>query len=77
MTEQNRAEAFRYIEAQLESGYIDLGLHDEDELEIVKEAIKMLKTIDEFNKIGCTSFRLTTEEVEEILGGTRKCIAHL
>lgn len=56
MTKQRREEALRFIEAQLEDGYIDLGLNDEDELEIVKEAIKMLKTIDEFNSIGCTSF---------------------
>lgn len=77
MTEQNRAEALRYIEAQLENGYIDLGFHDQDELEIIKEAIQTLKMVDEFNKIGCTSFRLTPEEVEEILEGTRKCIAHL
>lgn len=67
MTEQNRAEAFRYIEAQLEDGYIDLGLHDEDELEIVKEAIQTLKTVDELCKIECTSFRLTPEEIERIL----------
>lgn len=67
MTEQNRAEAFRYIEAQLEDGYIDLGLHDEDELEIVKEAIQKLKMVDKFCEIGCTSFRLTPEEIERIL----------
>ena len=67
MTEQDRAEAFKYIEAQLESGYIDLGFHDQDELEIVKEAIRTLKMVDEFCKIGCTSFRLTPEEIERIL----------
>lgn len=77
MTEQDRIDAFRYIEYQLNNDYIDLGSHDEYELEIVKEAIRTLKMVDEFNKIGCTSFRLTPEEVEEILEGTRKCIAHL
>ena len=35
MTEERRANAFKYIEAQLNNGYIDLGLNDEDELEIV------------------------------------------
>lgn len=67
MTEQRRKEAFRYIEAQLESGYVDLGFHDQDELEIVKEAIQTLKMVDEVCKIGCTSFRLTPEEIERIL----------
>ena len=67
MTEQRRKEAFGYIEAQLESGYVDLGFHDQDELEIVKEAIQTLKAVDELCKIGCTSFRLTPEEIERIL----------
>lgn len=49
MTEQHRKEAIEYIEAQLENGYIDLGAHDQDELEIVKEAINTLKTLDEIN----------------------------
>jgi len=67
MTEERRAEAFEYIEAQLDSGYIDLGFHDQDELEIVKEAMQTLKTIDKLCSIGCTSFRLTPEEIERIL----------
>lgn len=67
MAEQDRTEAFRYIESQLNSGYIDLGAHDEYELEIVKEAIQTLKMVDEFCKIGCTSFCLTPEEIERIL----------
>ena len=67
MTEQRRADALKYIEAQLNDGYIDLGMHDEDELEIVKEAIRTLKMVDEFCKIGCTSFLLTPEEIERIL----------
>lgn len=67
MTEQKRKEAFEYIEAQLDNGYIDLGFHDQDELEIVKEAIQTLKMVDEVCKIGCTSFRLTPEEIERIL----------
>ena len=68
MNEQRRIEAFKYIESQLKNGYIDLGINEQDEIEIVKEAIKTLKMVDEFCKIGCTSFRLTPEEVEEILG---------
>lgn len=42
MTKEQREEAFKYIESQLEYGYLDLGLHDQNELEIVKEAIKIL-----------------------------------
>lgn len=64
MTENERKEAIEYIESQLENGYLDLGLYDQNELEIAKEAIKMLKIIDEWNdipliitewmKFGCT-----------------------
>lgn len=66
MTEQNRTDAFKYIEAQLNHGYIDLGAHDQDELKIVEEAIKLLKTVDAFNNVGCTSFLLTKEEIEKL-----------
>lgn len=62
MTEERRVNAFKYIEAQLEDGYIDLGLHDEDELEIVKEAIQTLKIVDKFCEIGCTSFAFIPEK---------------
>ena len=51
ITENRREEAIKYIEAQLEDGYLDLGLYDQDELEIVKEAMKMLKFIDKWNSI--------------------------
>lgn len=51
MTENYREEAIKYIEAQLEDGYLDLGLHDQYELEIIKEAMKMLKFIDKWNSI--------------------------
>ena len=67
MTEQRREEAFGYIEGQLDNGYIDLGFHDADELEIIREAIKLLKTVDEFNNIGCTSFMLTPEKINELI----------
>ena len=67
MTEQERKEAFEYIEGQLENGYIDLGFYDQNELEIVKEAIQTLKMVDEFCKIGCTSFMLTPEQINELI----------
>ena len=69
MIKQRREEAIKYIESQLGYGYIDLGINEQDELEIVKEAINVLKTVDKFNSIGCTSFRLTSEEIKEILEG--------
>lgn len=67
MTEQRRKDALKYIEGQLEYGYIDLGMNDQDELEIIREAINLLKAIDKFNSIGCTSFRLTPEEIREAI----------
>lgn len=51
MTENERKEAIEYIESQLEDGYLDLGLYDQNELGIVKEAMKMLKFIDKWNDI--------------------------
>lgn len=41
-------DALEYIEGQLEDGYIDLGFHDELELQIVKEAIKLYKSKNGF-----------------------------
>ena len=52
MSMTNREECIKHIEAQLESGYLDLGAHDEDEIEIVKEAMALLKVIDKFADIG-------------------------
>jgi len=40
MTDQDRKEALRHINSQLEYGYIDLGTHDENELKIIKEALE-------------------------------------
>lgn len=51
MTNERRKEVIKYIEAQLEDGYLDLGLHDQDEIEIVKEAMKMLRFVDAWNDI--------------------------
>lgn len=51
MTEQQKKDAIDYIEGQLKNGYIDLGMNDEYELEIVKEAINLLKIVDKWNSI--------------------------
>lgn len=51
MTEQRRKEAIKYIESQLEDGYLDLGLNEQDELEIIKEAVNIVKIIDEWNAL--------------------------
>jgi hypothetical protein len=40
MTDENRKEALRHINAQLEYGYLDLGINDRDELKIIKEALE-------------------------------------
>lgn len=47
MTEKERKEAIDYINAQLEDGYIDLGQHDENEMEIIRQAIRMYAKIPE------------------------------
>ena len=39
MTQNEKKEAIDYIKAQLDGGYIDLGLHDENELEVIRQAI--------------------------------------
>jgi hypothetical protein len=39
MTREKEIEALNYITHQLKYGYIDLGAHDEDELEVVEKAI--------------------------------------
>lgn len=65
MTAQRKAHALRYIEAQLDNGYIDLGINDQDELKIIREAINLLKAIDAFNSIGCTSFMIPPKQLKE------------
>lgn len=60
MTTEDRKEAIRYINSQLEYGYIDLGTHDTDEIEIIKEAMALLEVIDKFCDIG----RVNTNIVE-------------
>ena len=39
MTQNEKNEAIDYIMSQLEYGYIDLGCHDERELEIIRQAM--------------------------------------
>lgn len=39
MTREKETEALNYITSQLKYGYIDLSSHDEDELELVEQAI--------------------------------------
>lgn len=43
MTEQQRKDAIEYIMGQLDCDYIDLSIHDKDELEVVKEAMTLLR----------------------------------
>lgn len=47
MTQNEKKDAIDYIMAQLEDGYIDLGCHDEDELEVVCQAMYMYAKIPE------------------------------
>lgn len=51
MTEQRKKEAIKYIMSSLEDGYLDLGFHDQDELEIVREAMELLKLTIELSNI--------------------------
>ena len=67
MTEQRREEAIKYIESQLEDGYIDLGMHDKDELEIIKEAMCLLKAIDYSRYIKPNKSYWPTEEMKVYL----------
>lgn len=39
MTKEQMIESFNYILGQLKNGYVDLGCHDEDELEAIAHAI--------------------------------------
>lgn len=66
MTKQRREEAIKYIESQLEDGYVDLGLHDQDELEIIKEAVKILKVIDKFSEIPTVN-SISADDLKKVL----------
>lgn len=58
MTENEKQESIDYIMAQLEDGYVDLGCHDENELEVVRQAmcmyVKIPETIHELAKLKIT-----------------------
>lgn len=45
---KERREAIKYIKAQLEDGYIDLWLHDQNELKIIEEAMSALIALPQF-----------------------------
>lgn len=47
MKSEDRKYALERIEYQLEDGYIDLGCHDEDEIEVIREVINNYKKIPE------------------------------
>lgn len=51
MTKESRQCAIEHINNQLKSGYIDLGAHDQDEIEVIKEAMQVLEFVDAFNNI--------------------------
>lgn len=59
MNQNEKQESIEYILAQLEDGYIDLGCHDENELEIVRQAMymyaKIPETIHELAKLKITT----------------------
>ena len=39
-----------YIESQLNDGYLDLGLHDQEELQIISEALRLWKEEQSFRE---------------------------
>lgn len=43
MTKQQKKDAIEYIMGQLDCGYIDLGSLDKDALEVVQEAMTLLR----------------------------------
>ena len=49
MTLLERNEAIKYINAQLEDGYVDVGgVHEENEVEILKDAMRALACINQY-----------------------------
>lgn len=48
MNELDRKEAIKRIKGQLEFGYIDLGVHDQDEIKIIKEAMSSLVCLEQY-----------------------------
>lgn len=48
MAENERMSAIKLVKAQLEEGYVDLGAHDEDEIEVVRQAMTALGVIGQY-----------------------------
>ncbi len=71
MTKQQE-EAVKYIEAQLEDGYIDLGINEQDELEIIKEAIFLWKSTNRISIEDWKRLGYTDEEAEELMEASKK-----
>lgn len=51
MTEQQKREAIKHTEGQLKHEHVDLSSCDQDELEVIKEAMNALKYLDECTKV--------------------------
>lgn len=45
---EKRKEAMKSIEYQLENGYLDLGLNDQDELKLIQLALNALGCVEQF-----------------------------
>ena len=48
MDNNRRKEVIDYINSQLEDGYIDLGLHDQEELTILRQAMNALRCLEQY-----------------------------
>ena len=48
MDNNRRKEVIDYINSQLEDGYIDLGLHDQEELTILRQAMNALGCLEQY-----------------------------
>lgn len=48
MDVEKRKEAMKSIEYQLENGYLDLGLNDQDELKLIRLALNALGCVEQF-----------------------------
>ena len=45
MDANERVEALEYVLSQIECGYVDLGAHDKNAIDVVKEALDLYKTL--------------------------------
>lgn len=43
ITKISEQEALEYVEGQIEDGYVDLGCHDEECIEVIKKALDLYK----------------------------------